>query len=117
MEVWLFYIITGLLLDIGGILLIAYPLLKRVFENEEGWDERVAKSVTDLEKATRDKDNGVINNVTAFDHARVEAYLYRVLNFMYKANNSQKQLTAVGIIIISLGFFFQIIGNLIQLSQ
>jgi len=114
MEVWLNFIIVGLVMDIVGIWLIALPLLKKVFKNEEDWDKRVRKSVRDLEKATKDKDNGVINNATAFDLARVEAYLYRVINFMYKDNNLLRKLTIMGLIIITLGFIFQIIGNYIQ---
>lgn len=114
MEVWLFYVITGLLLDIGGIVLIAYPLLKPIFKNEEGWDKRVKKANTDYERAQKDEDKGVKNNATEFNLTRVEAYVYRELDFMYKANNSQRQLTIVGIIMITFGFLSQIAGNIIK---
>ena len=117
MEVWLSFVVFGLLMDIVGIWLIAFPLLRKVFKDQKEWDKRVEKSNTDYDKVKKDVDNGVINHATAFDLARVERYLYRVLNFMYKDNNTLRKLTIIGLIVISIGFFLQIIGNILQSSQ
>jgi len=110
-------IILGLGWDIAGIWLIALPLLKKVFKNQEEWDKRVEKANTDYDKIKKDVDNGVINQPTAFDLVRVERYLYRVLNFMYKDNNTLRKLTILGLIVISIGFLMQIYGNILQSSQ
>jgi len=114
MEGWLVFMVFGLLLDILGIWIIARPLLRKVFENEEGWNKRVQEANANYEKETKNLADGVIEPANRFDLARVEAYLYRVLNFMYKGNNKQRRLTYIGLFIITLGFFFQIIGNILQ---
>jgi len=118
---WLTFIVLGLFLDILGIWILAGPLLRIVFKNEEGWNKRVQLAKDEYEKEKKNwegRKEGEVKDtdwiVMGVDFTRLEAYLYRVLNFMYKDRNEQRRIAYIGLSIITIGFTFQIIGNILQ---
>ena len=121
MEYWLSFIVFGLFLDILGIWILAGPLLKIVFKNREGWNKRVqlAKDAYEKEKKNLEgRKEGEMKStdwiVTGVHFTRLEAYLYRVLDFLYKDRHEQRRLAYIGLFIITIGFVLQIIGNILQ---
>lgn len=115
------FIVLGLFLDILGIWILAGPLLRIVFKNEDDWNKRVqlAKDAYQRERKNLEgrKDGEVKSTdwvVTGVHFARLEAYLYRVLNILYKDMDKQRRLAYIGLSIITTGFIFQIIGNILQ---
>jgi len=118
---WLTFIVLGLFLDILGIWILAGPLLRIVFKNEEGWNKRVqlAKDAYEKEKENMEgRKEGEMKGtdwvIMGVDFTRLEAYLYRVLDLMYKDRNKQRRLAYIGLSIITIGFIFQIIGSILQ---
>jgi len=121
MENWLTLIVLGLFLDILGIWILAGPLLRIVFTNREGWNKRVqlAKDAYEKEKKNVEgRKEGEMKStdwvIMGLDFTRLEAYLYRVLDFMYKDRHEQRRLAYIGLSIITIGFILQIIGNILQ---
>ena len=89
MEVWLFYVILGLLLDIIGIWILAKPLLRIVFRNEEGWNKRLQEILDEYKIETKNYEGRKEGEMkptdtlpTWFDHTQLRAYVYSVFNNM-----------------------------------
>jgi len=121
MEIWLTFVVLGLFLDILGIWILAGPLLRIVFKNEDDWNKRVQLAKDEYQKERKNmegrKDGEVKSTdwvVTGVHFARLEAYLYRVLDFLYKDMDKQRTLAYIGLFVITVGFIFQIIGNILQ---
>ena len=89
MEVWLFYVILCLLMDIVGIWLLAKPLLRIVFRNEDAWNKRLQEILDEhkLEiKNYEGRKEGEVKSTDAipmwFDFTQLRAYVYIVYSII-----------------------------------
>jgi len=121
MEVWLFYVVLGLVLDIFGIWILAKPLLGIVFTNEEGWNKRLKEILDDYQIETKNyegrKEGDTKNTDTFpswFDYSQLRAYVYSVFNKMLQEKKNQREMAFFGLMVITLGFLSQILGNIIK---
>ena len=117
MEVWVFFVLLGLVMDIVGIWMIVKPLLNRVYKNKEGWEKRKLIS----EHMSRHEDAkaliGIGKSATNQDFARLEKYVYERLGQEMSYKENQKSLAYAGLFIITFGFIFQMVGYYAQSLQ
>ena len=117
MEVWLFFVVLGLVLDIAGIWLIAKPLLNKVYRNKVAWERR--KKLADLKfklEALMEK-QGTGEKATNKDLFNLYKYVYERFDQEMSHKENQKSLAYVGLFIITLGFIFQMVGYYTQSLQ
>ncbi len=118
------FVVLGLLFDILGILILSKPLLRIVYRNEEGWNARVQQSKDEYEKEKKSWEGRKEGEIKAtdwipmgIDFTRLEAYVYSVFNNFMLEKTEQRGLAFIGLSVITMGFIFQIVGNILQSLQ
>lgn len=114
MEVWVFFVLLGLVMDIVGIVLIALPLLGKVYKNKESWDLRI--KIADLKAKLEglNEELGTGEKTSKKNLFDLWKYVYERLYQEMSYKEKQRTLACVGLIIVTIGFIFQIVGIWIQ---
>jgi len=118
MEVWLFYVIFGLILDIIGICILARPLFRVVFKNESVWIKQYEKIKREYKIAVKEHEEQRYsipkNTRDNLPFKRFEMFVFDVFNNTTLEKTEQRNLAFIGLTIITIGFAFQILGNIVQ---
>lgn len=104
-------------MDIVGIVLIALPLLGKVYKNKEGWNLRI--KIADLKAKLEglNEELGTGEKASKKDLFDLWKYVYERLDQEMSYKEKQRTLACVGLIIVTIGFFLQIVGIGIQSTQ
>ena len=118
MEVWLFYVIIGLGLDIAGIWIIASPLLRIVYKDKSVWQKQYEKIKLEYKIALKEHEEGKYsipeNTRDELPFKRLQDFVFDVFNNISLEKQDQRELAILGLIIITLGFLSQIGGSMIK---
>ena len=105
-------------MDIVGIIILAKPLFRVVFKNEDVWIKQYEKIKLEYKIALKEHEESKYsipeNIIDYLPFKRLQAFVFDVFNNITLEKKEQRTLAYVGIGVISFGFFFQIIGNMIR---